>query len=74
MNTLDFLWSSKKEYFSLKPLYIEAKKQGIDTRFKKIYKNIIKNYFINNNISEYVVILHDTPLKRIKKNYELQFG
>ena len=42
MNTLDFLWSSKKEYFSLKPLYIEAKKQGIDTRFKKIYKNIIK--------------------------------
>ena len=67
MNKLEFLWSSKKEYFSLKPLYIEAKKQGIDTRFKKIYKNIIKNYFINNNISEYVVISHDTPLKRIKK-------
>jgi len=64
---LDFIWSSQKEYFTLKPLYIEAKKQGWDTKLQKIHRNVIRNFFNYSNIPNYIVISHDTPLKRIKK-------
>ena len=67
MPTIDFIWSSQKEYSSLKPLYIEAINRGWDTKFHKIHRNTLRNYISNNEISKHVVISHDNPLKRIKK-------
>ena len=67
MPTIDFIWSSQKEYSTLKPLYEKAIAQNWNARLLKIYRNILRNYISNNNISEYVVISHDTPLKRIRK-------
>ena len=43
-NYIDFIWSSQKEYFSLKPLYDESKKLSLKTRLLKIHKNKIRNY------------------------------
>lgn len=64
---IDFIWSSRKEYFSLKPLYEESQKHKLQTRLLKIHKSKIRNYFKISNIAENVVISHDSPLKRIKK-------
>ena len=64
---IDFIWSSQKEYFSLKPLYEESQKYNLETRLLKIHKSKIRNYFKISNLSENVVISHDSPLKRIKK-------
>ena len=64
---LHFLWSSQKEYFTLKPLYLEAINQGWDACFKKVYRNVLRNYFSCSNIGTYIVISHDKPLKRLKK-------
>ena len=66
-NYIDFIWSSQKEYFSLKPLYDESKKLSLKTRLLKIHKNKIRNYLKISNLSKNVVISHDEPLKRIKK-------
>ena len=41
---VDFVWSSQKEYFSLKPLYEESKKFNLETRILKIHKSRIRNY------------------------------
>ncbi len=65
--SLDFLWSSTKEFFSLKPLYDEALKQKWNVRFLRVRRNIFRNYFTLNNLSSILVISHDTPLKRVKK-------
>jgi len=65
--SLDFLWSSTKEYFSLKPLFEEAKNQRWNTRFLKVRRNRIRNYFSLKNLSSFIVISHDTPLKRVRK-------
>ena len=67
MYTIDFIWSSQKEYFTLIPLFKEAKNQGWNVRFKKIYKSILRNYLVNKNLSKHIVISHDTPLKRVQK-------
>ena len=64
---IDFLWSSQKEYFSLKPIFKESKKQGFNSRLLKIHKSTIRNYFKISDLSQDVIISHDTPLKRIKK-------
>ena len=41
---VDFVWSSQKEYFRLKPLYEESKKFNLETRILKIHKSRIRNY------------------------------
>ena len=64
---IDFCWSSQKEYFSLKPLFIESKKMGINSRFIKIHKSKLLNYFKFSNLSKTIVISHDQSLKRAKK-------
>tara|TARA_Y100001970_G_C14183483_1_gene831163 strand:- start:761 stop:1825 length:1065 start_codon:yes stop_codon:yes gene_type:complete len=64
---LDFIWSSQKEYFTLKPLYEEAQNQNWDAKIKQIHRSSIRNYFKHSKFSDYIVISHDTPLKRIKK-------
>ena len=64
---IDFVWSSQKEYFSLKPLYKESKNFGLKTRLLKIHKSRIRNYIKISNLSKTIVISHDDPLKRIKK-------
>ena len=64
---IDFVWSSQKEYFSLKPLYEESKNYNLKTRILKIHKSRIRNYLKNPNLSKTIVISHDEPLKRIKK-------
>jgi len=64
---LDFLWSSQKEYFSLKYIYLEAKRYGFESRLIKVHKNIIRNFLKIKQLSDHIVISHDSPLKRIKK-------
>ena len=64
---LDFIWSSQKEYFSLKPLYEESKKFSLETRFLKIHRNKIRNLFSNPKLADNIVISHNEPLNRIKK-------
>ncbi len=64
---IDFCWSSQKEYFSLKPLYIESKKMNLNTRLLKIHKSKIRNRFNFSNLSNYIVISHDQALKRARK-------
>lgn len=66
-NYIDFIWSSQKEYFSLKPLYDKSKKLSLETRLIKIHRNRIRNHLTISNLSRNVVISHDEPLKRIKK-------
>ena len=66
-HTIDFLWSSQKEYSSLKPIFEESKKQGFKSRLLKIHKSTIRNYFKISDLSQNVIISHDAPLKRIKK-------
>lgn len=61
------MWSSTKEYFSLKPLYDEAINQNWDVRFLRVRRNRLRNYFSLKNLSTNIVISHDTPLKRVKK-------
>jgi len=68
MIILDFLWSSQKEYFSIKPLYNLAKSKKWNTRFIKIHKHSFRNWRIKNNLSQYIVISHDSPLKRVQKH------
>ena len=67
MHKIDFIWSSQKEYLSLKPLYDLAIKERWDVEFKQIHKNFLRNYFTSGKISDNVIISHDKPLKRIKK-------
>jgi len=64
---IDFVWSSQKEYFSLKPLYEESKNFKLKTRILKIHKSRIRNYIKISNLSKTIVISHDEPLKRIRK-------
>ena len=64
---IDFIWSSQKEYFSLKPIYKESKNLNLNTRLLKVHKSKIRNYLKKLNLSEHVVISHDAPLKRIQK-------
>tara|TARA_B100001115_G_scaffold183867_1_gene184088 strand:+ start:933 stop:2015 length:1083 start_codon:yes stop_codon:yes gene_type:complete len=64
---LDFVWSSQKEYFSLKPLYHESQKIGLNTRLFKVHRNRIRNYIKITNLSKNIVISHDQALKRVKK-------
>jgi CDP-glycerol glycerophosphotransferase (TagB/SpsB family) len=64
---IDFCWASQKEYFSLKPLYLESQKMGLKTRLLKIHKNRIRNYFKFSNLSKNIVISHDKALKRVRK-------
>ncbi len=64
---IDFCWSSQKEYFSLKPLYIESQKMNLNTRLLKIHKNRIRNYFNFSNLSNHIVISHDQALRRVQK-------
>ena len=64
---LDFIWSSQKEYFSLKPLYEESKNFSLETRFLKIHRNKIRNLFSNPKLADNIVISHNEPLNRIKK-------
>ena len=66
-HSVDFLWSSTKEYFSLKPLFEESKNFGLKSRLLKIHKSKIRNYFKTPKLSQNIVISHDSPLKRIKK-------
>ena len=67
MPNIDFLWSSTKEFFSLKPLFEEAKNLKWNVRFLKVRRNRILNIISIKKISPYIIISHDTPLKRIKK-------
>tara|TARA_X000001036_G_scaffold10641_1_gene9421 strand:- start:3713 stop:4786 length:1074 start_codon:yes stop_codon:yes gene_type:complete len=64
---IDFCWSSQKEYFSLKPLFIESKKMGMNTRLLKIHRSKFLNYLKFSNLSKNIVISHDQALKRAKK-------
>ena len=52
MYDIDFIWSSQKEYFSLKPLYLESKNVGLNTRLLKIHRNKIRNYIKISNLSD----------------------
>jgi len=63
---IDFIWSSQKEYFSLKPLYKKSKEFGLKTRLLKIHKSKIRNRIKISNLSKNIVISHDQALKRIK--------
>jgi len=49
------------------PLYTKALEKKWSVRFLKIRKSHIRNLFSIKSLSEYVVISHDLPLKRIKK-------
>ena len=64
---IDFIWSSEKEYFSLKPLYQESKKFKLNSRLLKVHRSKIRNYIKISSLSKTVAISHDKPLKRIKK-------
>ena len=44
---IDFIWSSQKEYFSLKPIYKESKNLNLNTRLLKVHKSKIRNYLKN---------------------------
>ena len=37
---IDFIWSSQKEYFSLKPIYEESKNLNLNTRLLKVHKSL----------------------------------
>lgn len=67
MPTVDFIWSSTKEYFSLIPLYKKALEKKWNVRFIRIRKSYLRNLFSVPSLSKFVVISHDQPLKRIKK-------
>ena len=64
---IDFIWSSQKEYFSLKPLYEESKNFSLETRFFKVHRNKIRNFFSIPQLANNVVISHNEPLNRVKK-------
>ena len=64
---LIFVGPVKKEYFSLKPLYIESKKMNLNTRLLKIHKSKIRNRFNFSNLSNYIVISHDQGSQKSKK-------
>ena len=56
---IDFIWSSQKEYFSLKPLYHESQKIGLKTRLLKVHRSKIRNYIKISNLSNNIVISHE---------------
>ena len=64
---IDFIWSSQKEYFSLKPLYEESKNFSLETRLFKVHRSKIRNLFSKPKLADNVVISHNEPLNRIKK-------
>ena len=70
MHSLDFVWTSDKEYSSLKPIYEYMKKtdSSIDVNLTKIKKLFFQNWRIKKKLSDTIVISHDRPLKRLKKN------
>jgi len=73
MYSVDFVWTSDKEYSSLFPIYEYMKKTdtSINTNFVKIKKFLIQNQNIKKKLSKIIVISHDRPLKRLKKiNWE----
>ena len=51
-HNIDFIWSSQKEYFSLKPLYEEAQNFRLKARLLKIHKSKIRNYLKISNLSD----------------------
>ena len=69
MNSIDFVWTSDKEYSSLLPLYEYMKKtaSGIDVKILKVKKFFFQNLKIKKTLSRFIVISHDRPLKRLKK-------
>ena len=65
---IDFIWSSKKEYNALYPLFnFFSKKNNIKTRLIKIHKNKLLNSFTISNLSYYVIISHSHTYYRLKK-------
>ena len=65
---LDFIWSTKKGYASLKPLYDFMVKKGWETCIYHIHKLPIRNFRTIRKLSNIVVIAFDEPLKRIKRS------
>lgn len=64
---VDFIWSSQKEYFSLKPLYYESQRVGLNSRLLKLHRSTIRNYIKISNLSKNIVISHDQALKRARR-------
>lgn len=68
-NKIDFVWSSKKEYNALEPLFIYFKKhKSIKVNFIKIHKNKLINYFTLPKISYYVILSHSQTYYRLINN------
>ena len=70
MHKVDFIWTSDKEYSSLLPLYDYMKKNesSVEVNMLKVKKFSFQNYELKKKISDIVIISHDRPLKRLKKN------
>ncbi len=76
MYSIDFLWTSDKEYSSLLPVYEYMKKSdsSIKVNFFKVKKFFFQNQKIKRTLSKTIVISHDRPLKRLKKiNWEGEY-
>tara|TARA_Y100000590_G_C15720527_1_gene1013402 strand:- start:1167 stop:2243 length:1077 start_codon:yes stop_codon:yes gene_type:complete len=67
-NKIDFVWSSKKEYNALEPLFLYfISQKKVKVNFIKIHKNRLVNYVSLPKISYYVVISHSHTYYRLKK-------
>ena len=71
---LDFLWSSKKDYNSLRPLYRKFVDNGWQCRLLKIHRNKYLNYKIK-NISKFIVLAYSgTYYRLIKSGWDGKYG
>ena len=63
---IDFIWSSKKEYNALYPLFIYfSSKNSISSNLIKIHKNKLLNDVTISKISNYVIIAHSHTYYRL---------
>ena len=68
-SNIDFIWSSKKDYNALFPLYnYFIKKNKLKYRLIKIHKSKLLNRIKNRDIAKYTVISHSHAYDRLK-NY-----
>ena len=80
MPTIDFIWSSQKEYSTLKPLYEKAIAQNWNARLLKIYRNnqekipVLAGEITDKNEILYISELLNIQIPLIKKsNCEAKF-
>ena len=66
-SNIDFIWSSKKDYNALFPLYnYFIKKNKLKYRLIKIHKSKLLNRIKNRDIAKYTVISHSHAYDRLK--------